>query len=271
MAAVRAVCTLAALTLVSLLLIPAQWVAVKLGWSIQRKIPLLWHKTASRLIGLRVHQTGKMAGERPLLVAANHCSWLDIVALGSTQPLSFIAKSEVAGWPVFGMFAKLQRTVFVNRQRRTDTGRVAQEVAARMAQGDAMVLFAEGTSSNGNEVLPFRSALIGAVHQAMNVGEKDVAYVQPLSVAYVRLHGMPLGRSWRSHVAWYGDMELAGHLWAIIKEGGLDVELTWGAPIQIEKASDRKRLTRELEEQVRGMTIAALQGNAPIENVQSQT
>ncbi len=263
MAAVRAVCTLAALTLVTLVLIPPQWVAMKFGWRVQRQLPLLWHKAASRLIGLRVHQHGQMTTDRPLLVTSNHCSWLDIVVLGSTKPLSFIAKSEVAGWPIFGLFAKLQRTVFVNRQKRTDTGRVAQQIAERMTQGDAMVLFAEGTSSNGNEVLPFRSALVGAVHHAMNVGEEEVAHVQPLSIAYTRLQGLPMGRFWRAHVAWYGDMELAGHLWAVIKEGGLDVDLTWGDPMPIEKATNRKRLTRDLEDQVRTMTIDALQGNLP--------
>ncbi|SDR24846.1 lysophospholipid acyltransferase family protein [Pseudovibrio sp. Tun.PSC04-5.I4] len=266
MAAVRAVCILIALTLVTLALIPLQWVAMKTGWSLQRKLPLLWHKAASRLIGIRVRQHGKMAEQRPLLVAANHCSWLDIVVIGCTAPLSFIAKSEVAGWPILGMFARLQRTVFVNRQRRSDTGRVAKAIASRMVQGDAMILFAEGTSSNGNEVLPFRSALVGAVHHAMSFDEDAAAYVQPLSIAYTRLQGMPMGRSWRSHVAWYGDMELAGHLWCVLKEGGLDVDLTWGEAVPIEKTTNRKRLTRDLEDQVRTMTIEALQGNLPKEN-----
>lgn len=266
MAAVRAVCILIALTLVTLVLIPLQWVAMKLGWSLQRQLPLLWHKAASRLIGIRVHQHGKMAEQRPLLVAANHCSWLDIVVIGCTAPLSFIAKSEVAGWPILGLFAKLQRTVFVDRQRRSDTGRVAKAIANRMVQGDAMILFAEGTSSNGNEVLPFRSALVGAVHHAMSSDDDVAAYVQPLSIAYTRLQGMPMGRSWRSHVAWYGDMELAGHLWGVLKEGGLDIDLSWGEPVPIEKATDRKRLTRDLEDQVRTMTIEALQGNLPKEN-----
>ncbi len=261
MATVRAVCVIAGLILVSLFVIPTQWVIVKLGLSTKPHIPLLWHKAVCWLVGLRVHQNGKMATERPLLITANHCSWLDISALGSTNLVCFIAKSEVNEWPVFGFLSRLQRTIFVNRKRKTDIGRVAKEVANRMAGGEAMVLFAEGTSSNGNEVLPFRSALIGAAHQAMHVGEEEAAYVQPLSIAYTRLHGMPMGHFWRKHVAWYGDMELAGHLWAILKEGGLDVELTWGTPVPIEKATDRKALTRDLHEQVRVMTLVALHGD----------
>lgn len=263
MATVRAICIVVLLTLSSLVLIPLQWVLMKLNLPGQRSLPYLWHQIASRLIGLRVHQHGQLTKDRPLLIASNHCSWMDIVVLGCTAPLSFIAKSEVAGWPIFGLLAKLQRTVFVNRQKRTETGRVAQEVAKRMAQGDAMVLFAEGTSSNGNEVLPFRSALVGAVHHAMMTSEEETAFAQPLSIAYTRLHGMPMGRHWRCHVSWYGDMELADHLWAVIKEGGLDVELTWGEPIPIEKSTNRKHLTRQLEDRVREMTTSRLVGYAP--------
>lgn len=263
MATVRAVFVLAGLILVSLAIIPTQWVILKLGLSEKPYLPRLWHKSVCWLIGVRVHQHGEMASERPLLIAANHCSWLDISALGSTNLLYFIAKSEVNEWPIFGFFSRLQRTIFVNRKRKTDIGRVAKEVAHRMADGEAMVLFAEGTSSNGNEVLPFRSALIGAAHQAMHVGEEETAYVQPLSIAYTRLHGMPMGHFWRAHVAWYGDMELVGHLWAIMKEGGLDVELTWGTPVPIEKATNRKVLTRDLQEQVRVMTLAALHPSPP--------
>ncbi|WP_068311108.1 lysophospholipid acyltransferase family protein [Polycladidibacter hongkongensis] len=264
MATLRALTVILALTVITLVLIPPQWLAVKLNLPMQRNLPYFWHRIAHRLLGMRVIQHGKMAADRPLLVTANHASWLDIVTLGCTGPLSFIAKQEVSGWPIFGLFAKLQRTVFVNRQRRSETGKVANQIARRMASGDAMVLFAEGTSSNGNEVLPFRSALVGAVHQAMGAGKSDdepaQVFVQPLSIAYTKLHGIPIGRFWRSHVAWYGDMELAGHLWNIIKEGGLDVELTWGLPIALNQSVNRKELTGRLEGQVREMTAAALAG-----------
>ena len=136
--------------LVSLVLIPLQWLAVKLGLKMQRKLPQLWHRIATRLVGIKIEQIGAPAVDRPLLIASNHASWVDITVVGSLMPLSFIAKSEVSGWPIFGLFAKLQRTVFVNRTRRTETAQVADAIADRMAAGDAMVLFAEGTSNDGN-------------------------------------------------------------------------------------------------------------------------
>lgn len=258
MAQIKAVLTILALTVVSLVLIPLQWLAMKAGHPVQRKLPHLWHVIATRLVGIRIHQEGKPTGDRPLLITANHASWVDITVVGSLMPLSFIAKSEVSGWPVFGLFAKLQRTVFVNRTRRSETGRTADEIARRMADGDAMVLFAEGTSNDGNSVLPFRSALLGAATRAL--GDDGKVWVQPLSVAYRSLHGLPMGRQFRPHVAWYGDMELAGHLWGVFTEGALDVVVTWGAPVEVDATTDRKALTRDLEAAVRTMTVASLTG-----------
>lgn len=256
MARIKAGLTILLLTIVSLVLIPLQWLVMKAGLSVQTKIPHLWHMIAVRLVGIRIRQLGEPESDRPLLIVANHASWVDIAVVGSLMPLSFIAKSEVAGWPVFGLLARLQRTVFVNRTRRTDTGRAANEIAHRMGGGDAMVLFAEGTSNDGNQVLPFRSALLGAATRAL--GKDDTVWVQPLSIAYQSLHGLPMGRQFRPHVAWYGDMELAGHLWSVFAEGALDVVVEWGEPVLVNASTDRKALSRELEQTVRAMTTNAL-------------
>ncbi|WP_299476653.1 lysophospholipid acyltransferase family protein [uncultured Roseibium sp.] len=258
MAEVKAGFIIFVLTLVSLVLIPLQWVSIRLRLPVQRHLPLIWHRIASRLVGIKVKQVGAPALDRPLLITANHASWVDITVLGSLIPLSFIAKSEVSGWPIFGLLAKLQRTIFVNRTRRTETGQVADEIAERMAAGDAMVLFAEGTSNDGNCVLPFRSALLGAATRALGENGDTKVWVQPLSVAYQGFYGLPMGRAHRPHVAWYGDMELPGHLWGIFTRGALDVIVTWGEPVLVDKSTDRKALTRQLENEVRSLTVASL-------------
>jgi 1-acyl-sn-glycerol-3-phosphate acyltransferase len=254
----KAVCITLLLTIVSLILIPLQWLAMKAGHPVQRQLPLLWHRIATRLIGIRIIQKGQPATHRPLLIVANHASWADITVLGAVMPLSFIAKSEVEGWPIFGLFAKLQRSVFVNRTRRAETGAAANQIAGRMASGDAMVLFAEGTSSDGSRVLPFRSALLGAATKALENGAP--VQVQPLSIVYARQHGIPLDRRSRPRIAWYGDMELGGHLWGVLCNGALDVELTWGEPVEVTPATDRKALTAHIHAEVRHMTISALTG-----------
>jgi len=112
-------------------------------------------------------------------------------------------QSEVAGWPVLGWLARLQRTIFINRQARHQTGAATREIAARLLGGDVVVLFAEGTSSDGIRVLPFRSSLVGAVHHALgNTTHHTHVTVQPMSLAYVGFGGVPMGRACAS--AWHG-------------------------------------------------------------------
>ncbi len=266
MPALRACLAIAGLTVVTLILLPLQWLAVRYGWQVRRTIPVLFHRVGCWLLGVRVTERGGLCATRPLLVSANHVSWLDIVVLGSRVPLSFIAKSEVASWPLFGTFARLQRSVFVNRQRRSATGRTNSEIAERLADGDAMVLFAEGTSSDGSRVLPFRSALIGAAQAALaGNGEAgpETVWVQPLAIVYTRLQGLPLDRRTRPLIGWYGDMDLAPHLWRLMKEGAMDVELVWGEPVAVTPSTSRKALTLQLEETVREALMATLRGREP--------
>ena len=244
---------LAPVTLVGMVV---QGVLLLIGSRSARTLPVRYHRFLCWLLGIRVTVEGALAPERPLLITANHVSWLDICVLSTIGPVSFIAKSEIAGWPIFGWLAKLQRSVFVDRARRQSTKDVAQSIAGRLAAGDVMVLFAEGTSSDGNRVLPFRTALLGA---AAHVASGTV-WVQPLSLAYTRLWGLPMGRLWRPRVAWYGDMELASHLWGVLRRGPVDVTVTLGEPIEVPASADRKKVTREAERAVRGATLAALQG-----------
>jgi 1-acyl-sn-glycerol-3-phosphate acyltransferase len=255
----RAVGVIAGLALTTVVLFPVQWVLLKRDSGRAGTPPWWWHRIAVRLLGLSVRTVGLPARERPLLIAANHVSWLDIVVLGSLMPLSFVAKAEVSGWPVFGFLARMQRTVFVDRTRRTDTRGVTDRIAARLRRGDPMVLFAEGTSSNGGEVLPFRSALLGAARQALT-GDGQPVMVQPVSVVYTRRNGLPLGRRGRPAIAWYGDMEIAGHLWGVLTDSAIDAVVSFGAPIPYGEEADRKRVAADAEQAVRGMTAATLAG-----------
>ncbi|TCK30031.1 lyso-ornithine lipid acyltransferase [Ancylobacter aquaticus] len=252
----RAWLVIVLVVLVTLVGIPLQWLSVALRLPTRRTLPVLYHRTILALVGVRVRVIGKPAPTRPLLILANHASWLDIPVLGSRLPLCFVAKSEVAAWPGIGLLAKLQRTIFVDRSSRTATGRVAGEMAARMNDGDPVVLFAEGTSSDGNRVLPFRSALVGAARQSLGE-EAGAAAIQPLAIAYVGLSGLPLGRAGRPRLAWYGDMDLAPHLMEVLRRGGIEVELRFGETLA---AGGRKAATQEAERAVRTLLAQALTG-----------
>lgn len=256
----RAWLVIVPVVLVTLVGIPLQWLSVALRLPTRRTIPVLYHRLVLALVGVRVKVVGQAAPARPLLIVSNHVSWLDIPVLGSRLPLCFVAKSEVARWPGIGLLAKLQRTIFVDRSSRSATGKVAGEMAARMNDGDPVVLFAEGTSSDGNRVLPFRSALIGAARESMGADGAPSATIQPLAIAYVGLGGLPLGRVGRPRLAWYGDMDLAPHLMEVLRRGGVDVELHFGAPLA---AGGRKAASQEAERAARAMLGAALTGRMP--------
>ncbi|SCW72222.1 lysophospholipid acyltransferase family protein [Ancylobacter rudongensis] len=253
----RAWLVIVPVVLVTLIGIPLQWLSLALRLPTRRTLPVLYHRIVLALVGVRVQVVGAPAAARPLLILANHTSWLDIPVLGGRLPLCFVAKSEVARWPGIGLLARLQRTIFVDRSSRTATGRVAGEMAARMNDGDPVVLFAEGTSSDGNRVLPFRSALVGAARQSLGEAEGPAATIQPLAIAYVGLAGLPLGRAGRPRLAWYGDMDLAPHLMEVLRSGGVEVELRFGETLA---AGGRKAAAQEAERAVRTLLAQALTG-----------
>lgn len=257
----RSVAVIAAVVVLTLPLMPVQWLAVRFGHPLQRRIPVLYHRMMCRLLDIRVRVVGKPIDQHPVLIVSNHSSWLDIVVITSLAPVVFIAKREVATWPFFGWLAKLQRSVFVDRERRHKTADVNAEIAQRLASGDPVVLFGEGTSSDGNRVLPFRSALVGAARDALAHAEHTGhVWLQPLSVGYTKLHGLPMGRQMRPVAAWYGKTDLIPHLLRITRLGGIDVTAVWGEPVPYNGATDRKVITRELETAIRARTVALLRG-----------
>ncbi|WP_342163277.1 lysophospholipid acyltransferase family protein [Methylobacterium sp. SD21] len=227
-------------------------------------VPMLFHRVFLWLFSVRVTQTGTPpAPDEPALVLANHVSWLDIIAIGSLRPLSFVAKSEIAGWPVIGHLAVLQRTLFIDRARRGATATVSAAMGHRLAGGELVVLFAEGTTGDGTRLLPFRSSLVGAARAALQAeGERGRVRLQPLAITYPKRNGMPVVRSERAEIAWYGDMELAPHLATFVQGGPIDVHIVWGAPILFEADSDRKVATAAAEAEVRRAIQGVVTGRA---------
>lgn len=254
MAKVRAAFVLAVFLTVTLALIPYQWLLVTLRLPARRTFPHRYHRFVAHLFGIKIRVVGTPPTGAALLLA-NHTSWLDIVIFSAVAPLSFVAKSEVNNWPFFGTLARLQRTVFVTRARRSETGQARDAIAERLAEGDVLVLFPEGTSDDGNSVLPFKSALLSAADTALHGGRQVI--VQPVSTAYVAREGIPMGRENRPLYAWYGDMELVPHLWEALEAGPLDVVVQFHPPLEV---MDRKELARVAWDTVRRGQAAALAG-----------
>ena len=210
-----------------------------------KQLPVWYHRQLCRILGVRVHVEGAIDTSKPVLLLANHISWLDIPVMSQLGPVSFVAKREVAAWPFIGWMAKLQRTIFVDRKRRTAVGGTTDEITRRLQDSDHIVLFPEGTSGDGNHILPFKSALLAAAKPSKNHGGNhngDEAYVQTLAIAYTGLGGLPLGRRRRHIVAWYGDMDMVSHMWQLLSYGPLDVHVKINPPVPLDEFDDRKAL-----------------------------
>ena len=256
---IRVVSIALAFVVLTLALLPLQLAAMTLDLRLQRTIPRWYHRVLCALIGVRIREVGRCSTAGPVLILSNHVSWLDICVVAALAPVVFVAKSEVAAWPVLGWLAKLQRTIFVDRRARHRTGAATKAIASRLLGGDAVVLFAEGTSSDGTRVLPFRSSLVGAVHHALGDSTHHThVTVQPMSLAYVSLGGVRMGRALQARVAWYGDADLVPHLLAVLASGAVDVTVSWGEPVAYDIRADRKAIARDAERAVRRMTVAAL-------------
>lgn len=253
---VRAAVNLLAVAIVGILLVPAQQVALRLGTGCSHYVPRLFHRAVAAIIGIRIVQVGEISQARPLLFAINHASWLDITVFGSMTPVAFVAKREVNGWPVFGLLARLQRTVFVDRTRQRTAGH-RDEMLVRLDEGERIGLFPEGTSSDGNRVLPFKSAFF-AIAEHRTDGKP--LSVQPVSIAYVGLNGLPIGRDDRPTFAWYADMDLAPHLWGVLAAGRVTVTVQFHPVVTIDQFASRKELARHCEDVVSQGVSDAISG-----------
>lgn len=160
---------------------------------LELSFPLLFHGGVCRLFGLQPEITGEPVSEGPTLFVSNHVSYMDVFVLGKALKGSFVAKSEVSGWPVFGKLAALQNTLFLERR----ASRAAEQVGVvqqHLAQKGNLIMFPEGTSTSGDYVARFRSSLFAATQGVV---------IQPVSVVYTHLDGEPMDAELRDNYAWY--------------------------------------------------------------------
>ena len=260
MRSLRAFLVLGAFFALTFPLMPLQLLFVRTGSRYARSFPHWYHRQVCRIVGVRLNVEGDIAAEQGVLIVANHVSWLDITVLSAVAPVSFVAKQEVASWPFISWLAKLQRSVFVDRTRRSEAGDKANEILERLAGGDHIVLFAEGTSSDGNSVVPFKTALFAAAKPSGGAPMGAKVSAQTLALTYPKIYGLPLCRRGRHVIAWYGDMDMASHAWRLLGLGPIDANIRIGPPVPLDAFPDRKALARYAEDKVRGDVVELLRG-----------
>ncbi len=241
-------------------LAPVQYVASRLRLPLARRLPRFYHRTVCRILGIRFEVIGRRSRRRPTLFIANHTSYLDIPIMGAMLDASFVAKQEIKDWPIFGLLARLQNSIFVDRDAIRQAHVQTEHLRHRLAARDSLILFPEGTTSDGNRLLPFKSSLLAVAEQP--VRGKHLL-VQPVTVAYTHLDGMPIGHHLRPMFAWYADMELLPHLWQFAGLGRLTVTITFGEPVNSRDFASRKALCAHANTVITDSLAASLVGRWP--------
>lgn len=213
----------------------------------RRPIQVLWCRIVCRLAGLRVRVVGSPHRAGPTLYVSNHVSYLDIAVLSRHLDAAYVAKSEVAGWPLFGIIARLTGTIFVSR-RPAEALAQRETVRAHLGAGGNLLLFPEGTSTDGSGVAPFRAPLFDIAGIS---GSGACVHVQPISIAYTRaLDGTLLTGPHRDLYCWHGDMTLVPHLLRMLGLGGAEVVLRYHPVVLPAEFPSRKALARHCQHQV---------------------
>jgi lyso-ornithine lipid O-acyltransferase len=250
----RALAFVLAMSATFVFAVPVQWLARRYDWPLQHRIQMAFCRLILAVIGIRVAPHGKIAGENPRFVVANHVSWTDILALASVQPLVFLAKKEVATWPVLGFLARLQGTVFVERENRRAIPAVNEALTNVMRAGRDIVVFAEGTSSDGTSVLKFNAAHFAMPADLQSADERFAFTLAPVGIAYAAKCGG--GMSEPIDIGWYGDMTFLPHLWRLMKRGDAVCHILFGDAVET-AGRDRKTLAANTEASVRDLLQAA--------------
>lgn len=200
----------------------------------RRGLTRFWMRSMLLLLPVRVNVQGNI-NRQPALWLSNHVSWLDILVLGAHAPVQFLSKREVRDWPVIGWLANVAGTLFLNRGAGA-AAELRSALGERLARGQSMVIFAEGTTTAGDMVLPFHSRLLDT--------DQTQLQIQPVALAY-KQNGQA-----DQLAPFIGDDEFAAHLWRLLGSPRIDVQLQVLPVLAMDAGSNRKRLAAEAQQQV---------------------
>ena len=207
-------------------------------------LPVIFHRLLMWLLSVKVEHEGNYQRAKACnFFVSNHLSYLDIPILGSTFPLRFVAKSEVEFWPIFGFLSKLARTIFIKRNR-LDSLIQKNKIRNVLFSGDKVLIFPEGTTSDGNRVLNFKSSSFSAI-------ENQKFLIQPIIIFYSDLNGIPINRWLMPVIAWYGDMDLKPHILKLVSLRSIKARLIYIDPVCSSDFVSRKDLSIYLEQRIK--------------------
>ena len=223
-------------------LLPAQIILIIFKNNYRFKLPCYFHKGLLFILGVKLKIKGSVAKNRPLILLGNHCSYLDIIILSSAASVCFVAKEEIKNWFLFGFLAKLQNTIFISRRNRNTINSI-YKINSEINKNFSMVLFPEATTGNGKNILKFKSSLYSVFER------NPIIKLQNFSLCYTHINSMPLDNRLRPKVAWYGDMNMLGHLKKLLSISTINALITFHPQIDT-SGLDRKKIRDYSRKQV---------------------
>ncbi len=247
------------------ILLPPTIITKKLRFPGYKKWPHIVHQALCYSLNIKVKTFGEPLEGPPTLFVCNHISWIDILVLGNVIKGCFVAKKDMKSWPIIGYLSSLQRTIFVDREKRSDVVEQKKEMQDRIHNGDNLILFPEGTTSDGGSLLPFKSSLFGVTETEMHIepdaeGRMQELMVQPVTIVYKRINNMPTTRFTRPSVAWYGDMEMKPHLKGVLNLLKIEVEVHFHEPVSRNLFKTRKELSAYCQRTIENHLLNSLRG-----------
>jgi len=219
--------------------------AERAGWlpwsgvhAVRARAVQFFFRVTQYIVGLRIHATGEDP-KPPFLLVSNHLGYLDVFVFMSHLACALVAKREVRSWPVVGYLVKIGGTIFIDRNSRRDVLRINDRLETAMQRGQGVIVFPEGTSTAGDQVLPFRASLLAPIAAS----DRPVHYA---SLTY-RTPGedAPAYQT----TAWWGDMEFAPHFWRMLATPRIDAYVHFGRLDG--DTDDRKEIAEHLTDEVR--------------------
>lgn len=239
--------------LLTLALLPFQFIIVFFIKNYAYIIPYFYHKICLRIFGIKIKTFGKVSINFPILLISNHASYLDIIILGSLFKTSFIAKKEISKWPLLGILAKLQNTIFIDR-RVSSLKNQENQIIKHLNEKKNLVIFPEGTSSDGNRVLPFKSSLFNIFEKNLN----SKILVQTITIVYKKINGIAMNRIERKNITWHSNMDLIPNIFNVLKKLSIEVEIIFNDEFLPSKEYDRKKLALHCWEKINYNLINSL-------------
>ena len=231
--------------LLTLALLPFQLIIVFLIKKYTYIIPYYYHKLCRRIFGIKIKIFGKVFANSPILLVSNHASYLDIMILGSLFKTSFVAKKEVAKWPLFGILAKLQNTIFIDR-RIASLKNQENKIIEHLNKKKNLVIFPEGTSSDGNRILPLKSSLFNIFERNLN----PKLFIQTITIVYKKVNGISLTQIERKNITWHSNMDLIPNIFDVLKKLSIEVEVIFNKEFLPNKEYDRKKIALHCWEKI---------------------